>query len=162
MKTRLCVPELLILHMGRKGWIILVQTNSTMRKACTPLIVLLSAGTVAAQCTSSIPANAIVVTSNTAAVHSESGSNFWLCNEAFQQVFTGSNNHFWIEPNAFFNSVNGNNNTIYYKGAVALGSSDRTMSSTPRQPLRSPTRAQAIPSTPAVPTMWCSTMAMPR
>src|SRR5690606_8515483 len=73
------------------------------------------------QCTSTIPANVVVITSSTAGVHGQSNTKFWVCNEAFQQIFTGTNNTFWIEPQAFFNSINGNNNTIHYKGNVALG-----------------------------------------
>lgn len=92
-----------------------------MNRKFTPFILLLSAGPVAAQCTSSVPANAVVISGTTATIHSQNNTNFWLCNEAFQQAFSGSNNHFWIEPNAFFNTIAGNNNTIHYKGTVNLG-----------------------------------------
>lgn len=79
------------------------------------------AGSTLGQCTSSIPANAVVITSTTAGVNGQSGTNFWLCDGAFQQIFTGSNNTFWVESSAFFNSINGNNNTINYKGSLPFG-----------------------------------------
>ncbi len=68
-----------------------------------------------------MPSNAVVISSSTAGVISQSNTSFWVCNEAFQQIFTGSNNQFWLEPNAFFNGINGNNNIVHYKGTVALG-----------------------------------------
>jgi hypothetical protein len=101
--------------------VIFLLKQPTMSKKLTPFILLLSAGPVAAQCTSSVPADAVVISSSTAGVQPQSGTDIWLCNEAFQQIFTGSNNNFWIEPNAFFNGINGNNNIIHYKGTAALG-----------------------------------------
>lgn len=92
-----------------------------MKHTFTLLCLLTTMHTTYAQCTSSVPANAIVITSETAATNSQSGVSFWICDEAFQQIFTGSNNNFYIESGAFFSAINGNENTIRYKGNVQLG-----------------------------------------
>lgn len=92
-----------------------------MKQLFTLSYILLTCAAAMGQCSSSIPANAIVISSSTAANHTQSGANFWICNSAFQQVFSGSNNNFWVEPNGFFNGPTGNNNTIRYKGTVAMG-----------------------------------------
>lgn len=92
-----------------------------MNKAVTIIVGCLVSVTAVAQCTSSIPSNAVVITSSTGGVVPQSNTNFWICNGAFQQVFTGSNNQFWVETNAGFNSINGNGNTIRYKGTMPLG-----------------------------------------
>lgn len=91
-----------------------------MRTSFTLLASTLLSGGLVAQCTSAIPANATVVTTSTGGIVSGSGTTFWLCNSAFQQVFTGGNNNFYVEPLAFFNSINGSNNTIRYKGTSPM------------------------------------------
>jgi len=82
---------------------------------------------VSAQCTSAVPANAIVVTSTTSGVISTGGVNFWVCSTAFQQIFTGSNCNFWVDGSPFI-SINGSGNTIHYKGnLLAIFGSNNTI-----------------------------------
>lgn len=92
-----------------------------MKRTLPLFLAIACSGALVAQCTSSVPANAVVISSSTAGVHSQSNTNFWVCNTAFQQIFTGTNNNFWFEPQAFFNSVNGSNNIIRYKGTAPMG-----------------------------------------
>lgn len=74
---------------------------------------------VSAQCTSAVPANAIVVTSTSAGVISTGGVNFWVCNTASKQVFTGNNCNFWVDGAPII-SISGSGNTIRYKGNIQL------------------------------------------
>jgi len=74
-----------------------------------------------AQCTGQIPANATIVNGNTP-VGNVLGSNqtFWVCGDAFQNLFTGNNNQIYVEFGAFV-SIIGNGNTVRYKGGFPLG-----------------------------------------
>ncbi|MCB0780472.1 MAG: T9SS type A sorting domain-containing protein [Flavobacteriales bacterium] len=84
------------------------------------VLTLLPGTALVAQCTSTVPANATVITSSTAGTVHGNQQVFWVCPEAFQQVFTGSNNRYFIEAGAWV-TVNGNANDVYYKGTIPLG-----------------------------------------
>lgn len=84
-----------------------------------PSLALLSF-TASAQCTSTVPSNAVSITSDFFNVLLDQNTNFWICDSAMAQLFMGANNHFWIEAGGGNNGFNSAGNTIYYKGTHPL------------------------------------------
>ncbi len=96
-----------------------MSTINMKRTLLLPSVTLLSimAG---AQCTSSVPPDAVAITSDIFTVRLDQGTHFWLCDSSMAQLFMGANNQFWIEAAGGNNSINSNGNTIYYKGTWPL------------------------------------------
>ena len=72
------------------------------------------------QCTTTIPADAVIVDDASPQFVSGSNLNYWVCQDASETILTGNNNHIWIEAGAYV-SAGGDYNTIYYRGLVAFG-----------------------------------------
>ncbi|MDQ3100473.1 MAG: T9SS type A sorting domain-containing protein, partial [Bacteroidota bacterium] len=96
------------------------ENQNTMKTKFTLLVgALISAGAMA-QCTSNVPADAIVVVGQNSQIFSVQNQKYWVCGSADSKVFNGSNGQIWIEEGASV-SINGNNNTIYYNGSNTFG-----------------------------------------
>jgi len=72
------------------------------------------------QCTTTLPADAVIVDDASPQFVGGSNLNYWVCQDASETIFTGDNNHIWIEAGAYV-SAGGDYNTIYYRGLVAFG-----------------------------------------
>jgi hypothetical protein len=72
------------------------------------------------QCTTTIPADAVIVDAESPQFVSGSDLNYWVCPDASGTILTGDNNHIWIEAGAYV-SAGGDYNTIHYRGLVTFG-----------------------------------------
>lgn len=91
-----------------------------MKQYILPAIAMVASLAAQAQCTSSVPADAVPITTDFPNVLLGQNTNYWLCDSSMAQLFMGGNNHFWVEAGGGNHGFNSAGNTIYYKGTHPL------------------------------------------
>lgn len=82
------------------------------------------------QCLTSIPATTVTISQSSAGVIDGSGGTYWVCPQAYQQVFVGDNNTLFVEDGAII-GVMGDHNAIFYRSinnALGLYGDSNTVS----------------------------------
>lgn len=86
----------------------------SIKRSSLGLLGVLLCGVVWNQCLTSIPASAVIISQTSDATIDGNDGTYWVCPQAYHQVFLGDNNTLFVEDGAII-GVMGNNNAIFYR-----------------------------------------------